>query len=48
MMLELLTEVIDQPFYDDLRTKQQLGYILNQSTMRDKAPHQTITVECSR
>merc|ERR1712188_362832 len=28
MMLELLSEVIDQPFYDDLRTKQQLGYIV--------------------
>ena len=28
MMLELLAEVIDQPFYDDLRTKQQLGYIV--------------------
>lgn len=28
MMLEMLAEVIDQPFYDDLRTKQQLGYIV--------------------
>ena len=28
MTLELLTEVIDQPFYGDLRTRQQLGYIV--------------------
>ena len=28
MTLELLTEVIDQLFYDDLRTRRQLGYIV--------------------
>lgn len=28
MLTEMLAEVIEQPFYDDLRTKQQLGYIV--------------------
>jgi secreted Zn-dependent insulinase-like peptidase len=28
MLAEMLAEVIEQPFYDDLRTKQQLGYIV--------------------
>jgi secreted Zn-dependent insulinase-like peptidase len=28
LFVELLSEVIEQPFYDSLRTKQQLGYIV--------------------
>lgn len=28
MILEIFSSIIEQPFYDDLRTKQQLGYIV--------------------
>jgi len=28
VLLELLGQIIDQPFYDTLRTQQQLGYIV--------------------
>lgn len=26
--MELLSELVEQPFYDELRTKQQLGYLV--------------------
>jgi insulysin len=29
VMIELLSSIVEQPFYDDLRTKQQLGYIVS-------------------
>ncbi|GKY92409.1 hypothetical protein MPSEU_000211500 [Mayamaea pseudoterrestris] len=29
VMMELLSSILEQPFYDSLRTKQQLGYIVN-------------------
>lgn len=29
VLIELISAIIEQPFYDDLRTKQQLGYIVS-------------------
>jgi len=29
VMLELISSIVEQPFYDDLRTRQQLGYIVS-------------------
>jgi insulysin len=29
VMIELLSSIVEQPFYDDLRTRQQLGYIVS-------------------
>ena len=29
VMIELISAIIEQPFYDDLRTRQQLGYIVS-------------------
>ena len=28
VLIEILSAIIEEPFYDDLRTKQQLGYIV--------------------
>ena len=30
-LLGLLSQLVDQPFYSELRTKQQLGYIVGSS-----------------
>jgi insulysin len=48
MMIELLAEVLEQPFYDDLRTKQQLGYIVGSGARsREGIKHLTLTVQSS-
>jgi len=36
MLAELLAEVIEEPFYDDLRTKQQLGYIVGSGKIKKR------------
>ena len=43
MMLELLAEIVDQPFYDDLRTRQQLGYIVG-SGARNREGYLSLTL----
>lgn len=46
IMLELLAEVIEQPFYDDLRTQQQLGYIVGSGARaREGIKHLTLTAQ---
>lgn len=37
MTVELLSQLIEQPFYDDLRTRQQLGYLVFSGTGFDYA-----------
>ena len=41
MLIELLSAIIEQPFYEDLRTKQQLGYIVSSGV---KASEETRTL----
>jgi len=41
VLIEILTAIIEEPFYDDLRTKQQLGYIVASGV---KAVEQTRTL----
>eukprot|EP01042_Synura_sphagnicola_P014943 gene14943-18904_t len=48
VQLEILADAIEQPFYDELRTKQQLGYIVS-SGVRTKEGYKylTFTVQSS-
>ena len=41
VLIEILSAIIEEPFYDDLRTKQQLGYIVSSGV---KAVDQTRTL----
>jgi insulysin len=48
LLLELLSDVIEQPFYNSLRTQQQLGYIVYSGVkVRHGIYHLTFTVQSS-